>query len=122
MVTHLVEDVQVVLQRVAASGGSAIVGDKRDIVGARLARTGAAHDGVGRLVIMRFRFCHSMSVSRCQRTNFESAHSLKFVSLSPGVSKVVKVDAAVTRALVVGQPSERSQAYKLRQVKPQMMK
>ena len=64
MLAHLIVDVQVVLQRVAAGCGVSVVGDKRDIVGGRLARAGAAHDEVRRLVVMRFWFCHWMSVFR----------------------------------------------------------
>jgi hypothetical protein len=73
MAAHLIEDVQVILQRVAASRGGAIVRDKRDVVGVRLARAGAAHDGVERLMIMWFRFCHSMSVSLAMKVFWKCA-------------------------------------------------
>jgi hypothetical protein len=53
MVADLIVYVQVLLQRVTTSGGGSVVSDK---IG--LARAGAAHDEIGRLVIMRFRFCH----------------------------------------------------------------
>jgi hypothetical protein len=57
-VAHLIVDVQVVLQRVTASGGRSVVWYEGDIVSVGLARAGAAHDEIGRLVVMRFRFCH----------------------------------------------------------------
>lgn len=64
LVAHLIVDVQVVVERVAASRAGSVVGDKRDIVGVGLAGAGAAHDGIERLVIMRFRFCESCSEVR----------------------------------------------------------
>jgi hypothetical protein len=101
MVAHLIVDVQVVLQRVAASGGSSVVSDQRDIVGVGLARAGAAHDEVGRLVVMRFRFWHWTSVCRWQRKCRGCAHSMRFGLLSRIIFQAVKVDAAVTHALEI---------------------
>ena len=54
MFTHLVVDVQIVIERVAASSSGAIVGDKRDIVVVCTTGTGSAHGGVDGAMTVRF--------------------------------------------------------------------
>jgi len=101
LVAHLVVDVQVVLERVAASGVGSVVSDKRDIVGVRLARAGAAHDEIERLVVMGFRCCCWTSVSCVGNERFGSAHLMGLLWRLRESFQVVKVDAAAAQAFLV---------------------